>query len=245
MTRTTRTIAVLALGAVLLAGAGCVRVELADRDDATDGTTKTVDLGAATRVDAAIQMGAGQLLVEGGADQLMDADFDYSHVSWEPRVVYTVEGEQGRLKVTQPDIDAPTLGGTNRNTWHLRLADDVPMDLTVELGAGEGDLRLGGLDLEDLTVKMGVGDTTVDLTGEPVRDLDANIEGGVGALTLRLPAGVGVRLVGFRDGLGNYSAPGFEMDGDSLVNDEWETAAIKYDIVLRRGIGDVTVQTVD
>lgn len=243
--RTTRIIAALALGAVLVTGAGCVRVELQGSDTWTDGSAQKVELEGAKRVDATIRMGAGQLSVGSGAEGLMDAEFDYSHVSWEPNVDYSVSGDEGRLEVTQPDIDLPTLGGTNRNSWGILLAEDVPMDLAIELGAGEGTLLLGDLDLESLTVEMGVGDTTIDLVGDLGHDLDATIEGGVGELTLKVPAGIGVRLVGFRDGLGNYSAPGFEMDGDSLVNDEWENASVKYDIVLRRGVGDVNVETVD
>lgn len=245
MTRTIRTASALALIVLLLASAGCVRVELNNSGPSGSNVTERVELQGAKRVDATIKLGVGELSIGPGAEGLMDAQFDYSHVSWKPGIDYTVDGDQGTLKVTQPEVDLPTLGGTNRNSWGILLNQDVPMDLTVELGAGEGTLLLGDLDLEDLTVQMGVGDTTIDLVGAATHDLDATIEGGVGELTLKVPAGVGVRLVGFRDGIGNYSAPGFEMDGDTLVNDEWATASTKYDIVLRRGVGDVNVETVD
>ncbi|MHB1342130.1 MAG: toast rack family protein [Coriobacteriia bacterium] len=243
--KTTKMLAALALGAVLIAGTGCVRVELQDSDSELLSSSESVELQGAERVEATIKMDVGVLKVSGGAGDLMGAEFDYTRSAWEPDVDYTVAGETGRLEVTQPDFTGPSFGSTYRNDWDITLSNDVPLDLAIELGAGEGKLYLGDLDLEDLRVEMSVGDTMIDLVGDMGHDLDATIEGGVGELTLRLPAGVGVRLVGFRDGVGNYSAPGFEMDGDALVNDEWETASVKYDIVLRRGVGDVNVETVD
>ena len=34
-----------------------------------------------------------------------------------------------------------------QNEWRLRLNDEVPMDLTVDMGAGSATLQLGGLSL--------------------------------------------------------------------------------------------------
>jgi hypothetical protein len=52
-----------------------------------------------------------------------------------------------------------------RYEWDLRLNDDVPMELHVDVGAGRADLKLGSLSLTRLDVAGGAGALTVDLTG--------------------------------------------------------------------------------
>ncbi len=98
-------------------------------------------------------------------------------------------------------------GGDARNEWDLRVNDDVPLDLNVQLGAGESDLDLDSLTLTAPDLSMGAGETTVDLTGDYERDLAANIEGGVGEATVRLPGEVGVR-VDAEGGLGEINPEG-------------------------------------
>ena len=45
-----------------------------------------------------------------------------------------------------------------RNEWDLRLYDEVPMDLSVDMGAGTSDLQLAGLSLTGLDVSLGAGE---------------------------------------------------------------------------------------
>ena len=98
-------------------------------------------------------------------------------------------------------------GGDARNEWDLRVNDDVPLDLNVQLGARESDLDLDSLTLTAPDLSMGAGETMVDLTGDYERDLAANIEGGVGEATVRLPGEVGVR-VDAEGGLGEINPEG-------------------------------------
>lgn len=244
MTRKT----VRALGAVLLVGAlvgstGCTamfrRVELPKED-----RQRTVERDGATSVKAEIEMAVGELKVGSVSDRdvAMDGEFVYSRRDWAPRVGYRLDGEVGELKVRQDDVRG-SLGSAYHNEWDVRLPDDLPIDLSVELGVGESELNLGELQLSRLDADLGVGDATIDLSGL-TEDLAAEIDCGTGSVTLRVPENVGVRIVGQSDGIGEYSAPGFEQDGDALVNDAYEKDGAKLDIVLRRGVGDVRIETV-
>lgn len=231
------------LGLALLATTGCVRVELEEGGYNTD--KKTVAAEGATEVEAEINMGAGELDVSGGAAELMDAEFDYSHDSWKPEVAYEVDGGTGRLEVKSPNKLNTFPSGNTRYSWNIKLGGELPLKLAVNMGAGEATLDLRGLDLRDLSVNLGAGETTIDLSGDWAHDLAAEIEAGAGELTVKVPANVGVRIVGYRDGLGSYNANGFAQDGDALVNDAWDTATVKFEIELRRGLGEVTVETVE
>jgi hypothetical protein len=178
-------IALLAMVAVLLAAGGCgggVRVgELRTVSEA-------VELSGATPVRVQIEMAAGELVVSGGAAQLLEADFTYNVDELKPEVDF----DGSTLSVRTPDVQvgANSLWDLDdyRYKWDLRLNDDVPMEMQVGMGAGSTNLKLGSLSLSRLDVGGGAGDVTVDLTGDWQNDLEATIEGGAGKRTVILPA---------------------------------------------------------
>jgi hypothetical protein len=235
--------AVLAIGLALVISVGCVRVELPDPGYETK--TETVDAGAATEVTASIDMGAGELDVTGGATGLMKGTFEYSPESWKPEVDYEVTGGEGRLSVRSPrQLDIRPLR-TTHYVWDIALADDMPFDLAVNMGAGEADLDLRGVDVRRLDVNLGAGETTIDLSGVRRHDADITVATGAGSLTVRVPADVGVRIRGLEDGIGDFTAEGFTHDGDALVNQAYDDAGVRLEIRLTRGIGEIIVEAVE
>src|SRR5215218_1208391 len=169
--------------------------------------SKYVDLKNADSVRAQLKMGAGELHISGGADQLMEADFSYNVSEWKPKVSYDVSGQKGELLVKQGSANSGDLSGGARNEWDVSLNDELPTDLVVQLGAGESDLDLDSLTLTGVDLQMGAGKTTVDLTGDYAQDFDATIEGGVGKATVLLPSEVGVKAKA-EGGLGKINAKG-------------------------------------
>jgi hypothetical protein len=132
---------------------------------------RTVDLAGAKTVRADLNIGAGQLTLRGGSSHLVDADFDYYEREGTPQIEYAVDAGKGELKISQ-EHDGPNIGGS-RNNWTLHFGNNVPLDLNIDMGAGEGDLRLRDLDVTNLTVNMGAGRVEVDLTGG-IGTIDAN-----------------------------------------------------------------------
>jgi len=47
----------------------------------------------------------------------------------------------------------------------LRLSNDIPLELKIEMGAGRGQLRLRDMPVTRLEMKMGAGQADLDLTG--------------------------------------------------------------------------------
>lgn len=229
--------------AALLATTGCVRVDLPAVEVGSD--SDRISLEGASELAAEFEMGAGQLTIGGGADGAMEADYEYTDDRWRPEVSYDVRDGEGRLSVRTPSRPRLSLTGQIRYVWDIALADGIPLDLIVNMGAGESDLDLRTLDVRRLQVNLGAGDSTIELPSDPTDDLTATINVGAGALTLRVPEHVGIRLMGSRDGLGTYQADGFRQDGDALINDAFDDADVRYEVSLRRGVGDVTVETVD
>jgi hypothetical protein len=225
--------------------------------------SRSVDLGEAESVRATISMSAGKLEIAGGADKLMEADFAYNVDEWKPVVRYRARGSIGNLTVKQPGMRSLKLGRGIRNQWNLKLNDGVPMDLNVELAAGSSRLELGSLSLRHLGIHAGAGEVEVDLTGNPsvrkieieagagdVRvdltghwedDLHCDIEGGVGRVTVKLPADVGVR-VDAEKGIGKVSAKGLMRLGGAYVNDAYRESDVTLYINAATGIGKINLE---
>ncbi len=191
-----------------------------------------------------LEIGAGELNLTGGADQLMEADFSYNVADWKPKVNYdVVSGETGELLVRQGSGGGVRLGGDARNEWDIRLNDEVPTDLVVQMGAGESDLDLDSLTLRGVSLQMGAGKATVDLTGDYAQDFDASIQGGVGEATVMLPSDVGVRAKA-EGGIGKINAEGLQREGDSYVNDAYGDSDVTLDVDVQGGVGQINLEVV-
>lgn len=205
----------------------------------TRSDSKTVEMGAAQSVRVSLSMKAGELRVAGGSPQLMDANFTYNVPDWKPEVKYEVSGGVGNLEVEQSGSGSAT--GNTKNDWDVHLSDKPPMEMTVNMGAGRATLTLSGLALSRLELNMGAGETTVDLTGNWKKDLSAQIHGGVGKATVRLPRDVGVHVVA-QGGLGAINANGFQKQGDAYVNDQYGKSPVTLRIEVEGGVGEINLE---
>jgi hypothetical protein len=205
--------------------------------------SKSVDPKDAQSSRTQLKMGAGELNLTGGADQLMEADFSYNVSDWKPKVSYDVSADEGELVVKQGGAGGSSLSGETRNEWEIRLNDEVPTDLVVQMGAGESALDLDSLSLTGLKLQMGAGKTTVDLTGDYAKDFDASIQGGVGEATILLPSEVGVKAKA-EGGLGKINAEGLKRVGDSYVNDAYGESDVNLSVEVQGGVGQINLEVV-
>jgi N-terminal domain of toast_rack, DUF2154 len=205
--------------------------------------SKSVDPENAQSVHAQLKMGAGELNLTGGADQLMEGDFSYNVSDWKPKVSYDVSDKKGELVVKQGSAEGGGLSGGARNEWDINMNDEVPTDLVVQVGAGESDLDLDSLTLAGLKLQMGAGKTTVDLTGDYAQGFDARIQGGVGEATIELPSEVGVKAKA-QGGLGKINAEGLERVGDSYVNDAYGESDVTLNVDVQGGVGEINLEVV-
>ncbi|HEV2387794.1 MAG TPA: toast rack family protein [Candidatus Acidoferrales bacterium] len=206
--------------------------------------TQAVERQGAQTVHAQLELGAGRLELSGGATKLLEADFSYDRPSLKPEVNYSVSGASGDLEIRQPEQNHIHFGTGGRSDWNLRFNNEVPLDLGIEMGAGRGLLRLGGLALSHFSVEGGAGDLQVDLTGGNwTKNLDGRIEGGVGTVVVRVPANVGVRVTA-SGGLGSVNAPGFERDGDVYTNGAYGKLPVTLELNIEGGVGTIRLESV-
>ncbi len=202
--------------------------------------SEVVDRKDAKAVRMSVQMPAGQLQIEGGAERLMEADF-YQDASWPaPSVDYSVEEGVGTLTINQQS--AAQLMTNSDNTWKLKVNDEVPLELKVDVGAGRGDLNLSKVDLTRLELNIGAGQANVDLTGERSKDLQAEIHGGVGEAVVRLPKNVGV-VATAHGGLGSIDVRGLKEEKDGrYVNAAYGKSPNTIHLTVEGGIGHIRLE---
>lgn len=231
---------ILRLGAILVAALSAVACNISGDVPVGELQTEThsVKLGDAKSAQVEIHMGAGEVRLAGGAKDLLEGDFAYNIESWKPQIEYHVTGGRGWLTIRQPEVHHALIGNV-RNEWDLRLNNNVPLDLEVDLGAGKSTLTLGSLSVTRLRLSMGAGETVVDLTGDWKNDFDAQIRGGVGQATVRLPQDTAVR-VRATGGIGQIEAGGLRKDGNVYVNDAKSKVTLRVDVT--GGVGEIRLE---
>jgi hypothetical protein len=199
--------------------------------------SRSVERDASERVRVNLNMGAGNLIIGGGARKLLNADFTYNVASWEPEVRYSSTGTNGNLTIRQPGQGHAQIGRT-RYQWDLALNNDVPIDLSLHFGAGEARLDLSSLSLRSVEVDMGVGKLDMDLRGDPKHSYDVRVSGGIGEATVHLPARVGVYAEG-SGGIGEIKTQGLRREGGHWVNDAYEDSKVRIHVDVHGGIGEI------
>lgn len=200
--------------------------------------SKSVDRDNAEMVKVNLEIAAGELRLSGGATKLMEGDFTYNVEKWKPEIRYDGSSFRGNLTIKQSGGTAAA--GNVKNDWRVRLNDDIPMDITVKMGAGESRLKLGDLKLRGVEVKLGAGRCEMDLRGDPDKSYDATIRGGVGEATIYVPKDVGV-IAEARGGLGEIRVRGLEKDGDAYRNAVYGKTKSTIRLNVAGGIGAINI----
>jgi len=202
--------------------------------------TRSVELGSAESVEINLKIAVGELRLQGGASDLMEGYFAYNIKKWKPEIEYDEFNDRGTLKVKQGKYHRMTVG-KKRNKWDISLNNDVPLDIQIDFGVGQGKLDLRGLIIKSFNIDMGVGELTVDLSGEQKQDLDVVIDGGIGSVTLYLPEHIGVRA-NIDRGIGSVDARGFEKRGSIYTNDAYGKTEVTINVDIDAGIGSIDLR---
>lgn len=174
--------------------------------------------------------GEGEMQLELSPDVAMDLSLEFGAV----RATLDLGGltlsgldlETGASQSTV-SFSRPTRGRIRTAQFEVGAADFV--------AEGLGNLRADRIDLE-----AGVGDLTLDFSGEWVDDMEVDVDIGLGALEIRIPEGVGVRLE--KDSfLTRIDAAWMNRDGDVYQSDDWGTAEHRISIDVSAAFGRIEV----
>ncbi len=170
---------------------------------------ETAPAGAGV-VDVNLNLGLGTLDLSGGGSDLLAGEIRYNVADWKP----TITNHGDSLTITQGD-GPNNHGGLPDdnvvNAWTLRLGAQ-PVNLTVNAGAYEAHLALGGVPLRGLEINEGAADTTVSFdTLNPEHMGRLVYATGASSVTLTGLANANFDEMSFDGGAGDYD---LDFSGD-------------------------------
>lgn len=134
----------------------------------------------------------------------------------------------------------PFIGGAGRGVWTLGLNPEVPLDLDIDLGAGETQVDLTNLQVRDVQVTMGLGQTTVILPDEG--NIQARIEGAVGQTIVIIPQGMAARIQ-VDTGIAARQLPADYQRRDNVYTSPgFENAEQRAELEVSQAIGNLTIR---
>jgi hypothetical protein len=148
-----------------------------------------------------ISFGAGKLTLSPGAENLVDGTAIYNVEDLKP----SIQKDGSSIEISQGDFKSLPLLNDMKNEWDLKLGG-TPLDLTIQAGAYDGTLELGGLALRSLTVRDGA--SHVDLSFDQPNQTEMSIlryETGASDVKLTGLANANLSTLTFSGGAGNYT----------------------------------------
>ncbi len=169
-------------------------------------------------LDIDVNFSAGRVDITKSRDdnELYSANLKYAN--YQPDVNYSFNKVSGRgfLKINQLQQREWYNISRFHNDWSIYLTPEIPIDLKVNAGAGEFNLKLDELQIQNLSVNIGAGSLEIDL-GSSAKNLVLN--SGAAAVDLNIPEGVGVEI----ESTGVISANNFTDKGLIKNNNKYRT----------------------
>lgn len=148
-----------------------------------------------------LTFGAGKLTVSPGAQNLVDGTVIYNVKELKP----DIQKDGSSIEIRQGDFKGFPSFENMKNEWNLKVSD-TPLDFTVQAGAYEGDLELGGLALKSLTVKDGASHVNLSFLKPNQTEMSLlRYETGASDVKLTGLANANFSTLTFSGGAGNYT----------------------------------------
>lgn len=163
----------------------------------------------AEEVSLRLSFGAGDLKLNPGAEKLVEGTATYNYPDFEP-VIKSDEGNVN-IRVGNKEFNSFPAFKNLKNEWDLKLGD-TPMDLTVESGAYNGELELGGLSLNNLTIRDGAANVELAFSEPNLVEMSTlRYETGASDVKVSGLANANFSIFDFSGGAGDYT---FDFSGE-------------------------------
>lgn len=180
-----------------------------------------------------LTFGVGKLELESGAsDELFSGHFRYNVERWAPEVIQRGDSLTIRQSGDEDNWGIPT--GNIHNEWDLKFSPQVPFEMDLKLGAGDGDLDFTGLQLSALDLDTGAGDCIMYFDEPNPVDMDhITLDTGASKVEMLRVGNASPAEVKLQGGVGDIK---LDLTG------AWKNSA---EVGVTAGVGSVTLRLPD
>jgi hypothetical protein len=200
-----------------------------------------VPIDDSTRAEVELNYGAGEFSVRSGAEHgaILSGDFEGGVNDHVRR-----SGDTATIRISNPAgiVWAPwTWGSSFRHRWSIQLNDQIPLELTLKVGASDCRVDLTDLRVEKLRLETGASSTRVTLPAHAGHTVVTG-SSGAASVSVRVPEGVAARIQA-SGGVAsvNVNRQRFPRQGGVYVSPDYETAENRVDIKLEMGVGSLDI----
>lgn len=185
--------------------------------------------------------GSGNISVSGGNDDTVLVSGSVKlpkNVELSP--VYSAPID-GKSKYSIEEASATILPFNMSDPWMVKVNTTIPVDVEVDMGAGNTNLDLSALKVDEFSTKMGFGRVIVTLPKSG--SLTGHVDVAVGELVIRVPKGKHVILHYSTALVARQIPDSFTMNGDLI-----ESKAKGDDVIeltVNNAVGSVQIQEID
>lgn len=208
----------------------------------TTNQTLAADLGSTKQLKLTLDIGAADITIKplpATSAQLYQASFTNT-----PGVTKTSDTAAATTTVTLSERGHAMMPfwGQGKRQVTLYLSPNVPLDLTLDIGAAQLTADLSALQLQNLTLHGGASSLSLKF-GRLTDHLAATINAGASSITLQTPKDTATQ-VRYSGGLSsqNFEAAGLQKDGDTYRTSDYANATRQINIQLDAGASSVGLE---
>lgn len=202
----------------------------------------TIPLGTATSARIRIEQRVGRLKMSPAAEPLPDA---LLAGTFGGGLRYTSQQVGGLLNVEmRPEVrrvvPVPWSSGDDLD-WTFSLNPTIALILDIEVGPAADEIDLSGLQITDLRIKSSISPCKINFpSGIPL--IRANVEVGVGGVTLHIPTALAARIrtEGGLAGI-HIDETRFPRAGAYHQSPDYDAAAYRLELEIQAGMGSLTI----
>jgi hypothetical protein len=236
---------VIIAGALLLAATQPATLSLAtfsfggSNDCSNPGPAVSAPRGSLESLRLTVNGGAAAYRLTGGATGAVEASADGTELCLSDRT-----SPRGSATVTAGDIRLSQSGahfGGHADVT-VNVANDLPLSLQVNAGAGEFLIDLHDVAVTDARLSVGASNTTIVLP-HPTGDVPVRLDGGASNITVEIPADVEARII-VTGGLISTSStnPRAMKTGGIIETPGYATAKDRVTVNITGGASQITVR---
>lgn len=188
------------------------------------------------RSDVSIKSSASIVAVKGGAKSVAEGSLRSNLNSL--KTDYNFENGTEKISIELENIKKFVSNFVNN--LDVKLAEDIPLSLSIDSGASSLDLDLSTLNLKDLFVDAGASKLDI-IFGDKSDATNVDIEAGVSSVSIIIPKGVGAKIES-TGGLSDKNFKDFKKTGEhSYESENYNSATKKINIRIEAGVSSISV----